>query len=144
MRGAPPAIWLSSRGIYALLGLALVCGIASVVPWLVAIAIVLAAAFVACVVADIALGPTPKSLRIARREVGTLALGRTEDVTYEIENRGARALRLGILETPVRDVAFDALEARATVAAREGNDGDRADRSARTRLDAFRRAVCVV
>ena len=120
MRAAAPAIWLSARGIYALLALALVCGVASVVPWMIAVAIVLAAAYVGCVVADVALGPTRTTLSIARREVATLALGRAAAVTYDVQNRGSRTLRVGILETPVAHVAFEALEARATILPREG------------------------
>ena len=119
MRGAAPAIWLSARGIYALLALALVCAVASVVPWLIAVAIACAAAFFACTIADVALGPTSRTLRIARREIGTLALGRSDEIVYDVENRTSRAIRVGILETPATNVTFAALEARVTVGARE-------------------------
>ncbi len=118
MRGSPPAIWLSARGIYALLALAVVCAFASVFAWLVIVAIACAALLVACVVADSALGPTVRTLRVTRREPGALALGRSSELVYDIENRTDRTLRIGIIESHVPTIVFAALEARATVGPR--------------------------
>ncbi len=115
MRGSPPAIWISRRGVYAVLGLALVCAIASVVTWLVVVAIVASALLVACILADIVLGPTVRTLRIGRREIGPLALGRADEIVYDIENRTGRSIRMAILETPVAIVDFAALEAAASI-----------------------------
>ncbi len=117
MRSAPPAVWLSVRGIYALLAVAFVSGVASVVPALVAVAVVLGAIVLGCVLADAALGPTVTTLRIARREIGALALGRADELVYDIENRTSRAIVVGIVETPVPTIDFSAGDARAAIGA---------------------------
>ena len=122
MRGSPPAIWLSTRGIYALLALALVCAFASVLAWLVIVAVACAAIFVACVVADVALGPTPRTLRIARREIGALALGRSSELIYDLENRTDRTLRVGIIETHVPTIDFAAQQTSARIAPRHAGE----------------------
>lgn len=115
MRGSPPAIWISKRGIYALLALAFVCAVASVVPLLILVAIACAAAFVACFIADVSLGPSRTTLRVARREVSALALGRSDEIVYDVENRTARTITAGIYETPVKNVTFAANETRVRV-----------------------------
>jgi uncharacterized protein (DUF58 family) len=120
MRRVSPAIWLSSRGIFALLGLALVCALASIAAWALPLAIAGAAAFVACTIADVALGPSVRSLRIVRREIGPLALGRAAEIVYDVENRTDRSVRVGIFEPPVATIAFARREARATAGPREG------------------------
>ncbi len=122
MRGSPPAIWLSARGIFVLLALALVCAIASVVPWLVFVAFACAAGIVACVFADVALGPTARTLRVTRREIGALALGRSGELVYDVENRTDRTIRVGIIETHVPTIAFAALESRATIGPRRASE----------------------
>ncbi len=119
MRSAPPALWLSARGISALLAVALVAGVGSVLPAFIVVAVVFGAVVLGCVLADAALGPTRKTLRIARREIGALALGRCDELIYDIENRSSRAIAVGILETPVPTIDFAALEARARIGAME-------------------------
>jgi len=106
VRGTFPALWLSARGVWALLALALVLAGAAFVPallWLVAFG---ALAFVACAAADAALGPAPGSLHVARRPLPRIALRRLAATTYQIENRAAIAIRIGLFETPLPAVDF--------------------------------------
>jgi uncharacterized protein (DUF58 family) len=114
-----PALWLSQRAVWALLALALFLALASVVPFLLYAVIAGAVAFAALVVADGILGPSQRTLRVSRTPLPSLALRRAAVATYEVENRAPVALRIGILETPVRTLAFEravcetALPARA-------------------------------
>ena len=118
MRPVFPAVWLSARGVWALLGLATLLAIASVVPALFYAFAAGCVAFAALACADILAGPSPGALRIARRALPPLALGRAERATYDIENRAPLAVRLGIVETPVRAIAFAADVAVARAPAR--------------------------
>jgi uncharacterized protein (DUF58 family) len=118
IRYAVPGLWLSARGVWVLLGLALLLAVASVVPPLVWAVALGAAALVALAVADAILGPSPRALRVVRRPIGFVTLRRPGKTVYVIENRSAVAIRLGLVETPLPaiDFARDGLEAR--VAAR--------------------------
>jgi uncharacterized protein (DUF58 family) len=101
-----PSVWLSARGVWALLGLALVLAVASVVPALVWTVACGAAAFVALAAADALLGPSPRLLRVVRRPIGFVALRRPNKTIYDVENRAADAIRLGLVETPLPTIDF--------------------------------------
>jgi uncharacterized protein (DUF58 family) len=115
MRGTFPAIWLSARGVWALLGLALLLALASVVPWLLYAVALGAVCYVACVGADAKLGPPLASLRIGRRPLPFVALRRTAAVTYDVANRARIGLRIGIFETPLETIDFAGDGVRASV-----------------------------
>jgi uncharacterized protein (DUF58 family) len=106
MRGSFPAVWLSARGVWALLALSFVLAVASVMPWLQAAVVFCAVLFLACVAADARIGPSARTLRIARRALPLVSLRRTAVATYDVENRADIAIRLGILETPLTTVDF--------------------------------------
>lgn len=118
MRPVFPALWLSARGIWvlllvcALLALAAVSAIALV---LFAVAAVAAAALIA---ADLALGPARGALTIAREPLGFVALRRSAEVSYTIENRSPSTLRIGLLESPVDLLSFDRQMLEVRVSAR--------------------------
>jgi uncharacterized protein (DUF58 family) len=110
-----PALWLSARGVYALLGLALVLAVAGAfhpVLYAFAAATVVLGALVA---ADAYLGPRARALRVVRRPLPALALRRSSSLTYDVENRAQVAIRAGILETPVGNVDFAAEVVLVTV-----------------------------
>jgi uncharacterized protein (DUF58 family) len=113
-----PALWLSARGVWALLGLALLLALTSIVPELLAVFAAACAAFVAAAGADIALGPSARSLRIVRRPLPALALRRQGSLTYDIENRARVAIRVGVVETPVAGIEFASEVVTADVPAR--------------------------
>ena len=76
-----------------------------------------AVAVAALIAADALLGPGPVALRVVRRPVAALALGRRAALRYDVDNRSRTAVRLGILETPVAELRFDAPECRARLPA---------------------------
>ena len=114
MRSVFPAVWLSARGVWALLGLTLLLAIASVVPALMPLVYASVAIFAVLVICDIAVGPSARLLRVVRRPVGAIALRRPAKVVYALENRASIPIRLGLIETPVPTIAFerDVLEIR--------------------------------
>jgi len=114
LRSVFPAVWLSARGVWALLGLTLLLAIASVVPALMPLVYASVAIFTVLVICDIAVGPSARLLRVVRRPVGAIALRRPAKVVYALENRASIPIRLGLIETPVPTIAFerDVLEVR--------------------------------
>src|ERR1700680_3416854 len=101
-----PAIWLSTRGVWVLLAVALVIAFASVVPALVPVAAVAGATYLALLAADVALGPRAGRIRLTRKPAGFISLRHPATLRYVIENRGAVGIRPGILESPVETFAF--------------------------------------
>ncbi|MBD5655625.1 MAG: DUF58 domain-containing protein [Candidatus Eremiobacteraeota bacterium] len=115
MRGTFPAIWLSARGVWALLGLASLLAVASVVPIFVDVVALYAVVAIACVAADAVVGPSARTLRIVRRALPLVALRRTSILTYDVENRAGIAVRVGIFETPLPTIDFARDGVRATL-----------------------------
>ncbi len=113
-----PALWLSLRAVWVLLGLSLALALASVVPYLLYAVAVAAVVTVALVVADAVLGPSPRALRIERRPLPLLALRRSAAATYDVDNRGVLPLRFGIVETPVPKIRFAAAVSEGLALAR--------------------------
>ena len=118
MRPVFPALWLSARGVWALLGVAVLLALASVWPLFLYALAVAGIALVALAIADAVAGPSTQSLRVVRRPLPPLALRRTASVTYDVENRAALPIRLGIVETPVLTIAFARPVAEVRVAPR--------------------------
>jgi len=105
-RSAFPPIWLSTRGVWALLGVALIISFASVVPALISVAIVAGATYLALLWADLGLGPRAARLRLTRKPAGFVSLRHPASLHYVVENRAAVGIRIGILESPVADFSF--------------------------------------
>jgi uncharacterized protein (DUF58 family) len=118
MRAPFPAVWLSARGIWLFLALGGLIAFASVIPALVIASFVAAALLAAALAVDFTYGPTPKTLAISREPVEYVALRRRSAAVYRIENRSALPVRLGIFETPIGTLDFDAPSLEAAVAAR--------------------------
>ena len=114
MRAVFPALWLSARGVWALLGLTLLLAVASVLPPFLPVVYAGAALFAVLVTCDVVVGPSARLLRVGRRPVGAIALRRPSKVVYALENRTSIPIRLGLIETPVPTIAFerDVLEVR--------------------------------
>lgn len=115
MRPVFPALWLSTRGVWVLLGLAASLAIASVVPVLAYVTIAAAVIALGFAIADAALGPSTRALRVRRLPLEPVALRRAAHVTYEIENRARIGIRIGLLETPVPTLDFARETAVASV-----------------------------
>jgi len=108
MRPVFPALWLSQRGVYALLAVAVAIAIASALPALLAVAALAGAAYLALLGADFLLGPRRGALRVTRAPVQYVALRRPAALRYRIENRGATWVRVGLYDAPVEAFTFEA------------------------------------
>jgi uncharacterized protein (DUF58 family) len=74
---------------------------------LVPLAVVLGGALALATTIDAMLGPPPSAIGIRRTPPGHFALGARAELSYAVENRSSRAVRIGIVETPVRTLRFD-------------------------------------
>jgi len=106
MRPVFPALWLSPRGVWVLLGLAAALAVASLVQALLIAVVSAAVVALAAVAADVRLGPARGALRIVREPLDSIAMRRPARATYTIENRTAVGLRIGLLETPISTIDF--------------------------------------
>jgi len=102
-----PALWLSARGVWALLAVAVALALAGAFPVLLGVAFALAAAFFALLGLDAARGPHGRDLRLTRLETGSQALRRRGELGYRLENRAGIAIRAGLYETPVPTLRFE-------------------------------------
>jgi len=107
MRRVFPAMWLSPRGVWILLGLALALAVGSVVAWVFYVFCVAAIVAAGLLAADLALGPRMGALDIVRRPVEGVALRRSAIAAYEIKNRARSAVEVGIIESNVPILAFE-------------------------------------
>jgi len=94
--------------------LALTPGIALAQPF----AALLGIAFVVALVLDVASGPVRDAVVVARIVPAHLGLRRPVHLRYRIENRSGRAVRVALLEAPMRTVAVNEEETIAWVPAR--------------------------
>ena len=108
-------VWVTPRLLYAFGAAALLYACASALPVLGAAAIALATGIALATVADAATGPRARDVAVQRRSQPHLALRTTSSIAYEIENRSARAIRAGVVESPVRTLRFVEDETVATV-----------------------------
>jgi uncharacterized protein (DUF58 family) len=94
-------LWFSARALWgiALVAVVLACspGVAIFVPFGVALGVLLAIAALADVLAV-----APVRLRVRRELPAHFSLRRTAELRYEIENRSRRALRVGVIDAPLR------------------------------------------
>jgi uncharacterized protein (DUF58 family) len=114
MRPVFPSIWLSGRGVWWLLAVALIVALTSVLPAYVPFALFAAAVYVALAIADLALGPRIGAVRLRRGTTGFVSLRREAALRYVIENRSPVGIRIAVLESPIETFAFkqDTIEAR--------------------------------
>jgi uncharacterized protein (DUF58 family) len=118
-----PALWLSARGVWALLGVATAACLAGAFPALLGVAVLLGATFLALIGADAARGPRARSLRLVRLDGDPAALRRRSELRYRLENRGAVAIRAGLLESPAETLAFERTIVELDVPARGYAEG---------------------
>jgi uncharacterized protein (DUF58 family) len=102
-----PYVWLSPRGVWALLVLAALIAVASVVSWLMGVVYGAALVFIAAIVVDLRYAPTAATLLVARESIGRLMIGRTAAIAYPIENHGLLPVRIGLIETPLSTISFE-------------------------------------
>src|SRR5690349_15383608 len=103
--------WLTRRFLYLLGGIALLLACSPGLPVLVPIPEGLGALRVAALVVDAFMGPRRSELRVARVPIGHLALRRSADFRYVVENRSAQSISVAVAEDPVRTLRFTSGEA---------------------------------
>jgi uncharacterized protein (DUF58 family) len=114
LRSVRPPFWIGPRGIGAAIAFALLAGlVARFMVWPIAAGTALAA-FIVLAIADGR--ASAASLLMRRLPPERYALAHADVFGYELENRGAVALRCGIVEAPVAKLAID--PAGASVAGR--------------------------
>jgi uncharacterized protein (DUF58 family) len=109
--------WVTPRFLWSLGVIALLLACAPGVPPFALVAALGGAALAAATIADAATGPRRSRLRVTRAATQHLALRKTVDLEYCVENLSARAVRVGIIEAPVRTLRFIEDEAVADVPA---------------------------
>ncbi len=100
---------------YALAGIAFLLACSQGVHAFVPIAGVLLAALIVAVLLDAMALPKRTDIVLTRVPPEHLALRRTVDVRYEIENRSKRGIRIGLIESPMRTLDFGEKEIIADV-----------------------------
>jgi uncharacterized protein (DUF58 family) len=106
---------VSAKCLYALGGVAVLAACSPGLPVLWPVALACAAALIVAVVVDAYRGPRLRQLTFERLPPQHLALRVTAELPYVAENRSPRAIRFGIVESPVRTLRFVEDEAIASV-----------------------------
>jgi uncharacterized protein (DUF58 family) len=101
--------------LYALGGIAVLAACSPGLPVLWPVALACAAALIVAVVVDATWGPSLRQLTFERLPPQHLALRVSCELSYVAENRSSRAIRVGIVESPVRTLRFVEDEAIASV-----------------------------
>jgi len=117
MRNLWLSAWPNARFLWILTAIALLLALSPAVPGLIALAIAIAIALTIATFADLVLGPRPSALRIARAPAEHFALGVRSELAYSVENRSTAAIRLALIEIPVRTLRFELDELVAAIPA---------------------------
>ena len=110
--------WVTPRFLWVLGAIALLLACSPGVPVFAVLAMILATGLLVVTIADAVTGPRRRELRIARAGTGHLALRKTVDLEYTVDNLSAQPIRVGIVEAPVRTLRLIEDEAIAEVPAR--------------------------
>ncbi|MGB6985118.1 MAG: DUF58 domain-containing protein [Candidatus Aquilonibacter sp.] len=95
-------IWPSARALWALGAIAVLLACSPGVPIALPLGVLFAGALVIAVIADIVMLPAPRLLDVRRELPAHFSLRRSAELHYAIENRARRALRVGLVEAPLR------------------------------------------
>src|ERR1700678_2512277 len=111
-------IWPAARALWALAGIAIVLACSPGAPICLPLAIVLGALLVVALCVDAILLPGSQALHVQRGLPSHFSLRRSAELRYTIENRSQRALRVGLVEAPLRTLDLGESEVLAFVPAR--------------------------
>jgi uncharacterized protein (DUF58 family) len=95
-------IWPSARALWGLGAIAILLAISPGVPIALPLGVLFAGALVIALIADILMLPAPHLLHVRRELPAHFSLRRSAELRYTIENRARRALRIGLVEAPLR------------------------------------------
>jgi uncharacterized protein (DUF58 family) len=110
--------WVTPRFLYAAGGVATIFACVPGLPLLWILALVASVGLVLATAIDLAILPSVRTVTFARVEVGHFALRVAGELAYTCENRSRYALRVGIVEAPMRTLQYDVDEALGDVPAR--------------------------
>ncbi|HTV91938.1 MAG TPA: DUF58 domain-containing protein, partial [Verrucomicrobiae bacterium] len=110
-------LWPSMRALWALAGIAVVLACSPGAPVCLPLAFALGAVLVAAFAADTLLLPR-RALHVRREVPSHFSLRRSAELRYAIENRSQRALRVGLVEAPLRTLDLGESDVIAFVPAR--------------------------
>lgn len=99
--------WFTPRFLWTLATIALLLALSPGVAAFVPLAIALGAGLAIVTVADAIIGPRASMLSITRTPPEHFALGIRAEITYTAENHSNGAMRLAIIETPVRTLRYE-------------------------------------
>jgi len=95
-------LWPTARALWALAAVALLLAASPGVPVFVPLAALFGGLLAVALVLDAALLPPPRALRVRRELPPHFSLRRSAELRYAIANRAKRALRVGLVEAPLR------------------------------------------
>jgi uncharacterized protein (DUF58 family) len=130
-------VWVTPRFLYALAVVALLAACIPGVELFLPVSIAVAVALGIATITDAWWGPRERDVGVERLCGDHLALRVSTELAYRVENRSIRPIRVGIIETPVRAVAFVQDEAVADVAPRSSVTVARAVTPVERGADAF-------
>jgi uncharacterized protein (DUF58 family) len=111
-------IWPSARALWGLGAIAILLAISPGVPITLPLGVLFAGALVVALIVDIAILPAPRMLHVRRELPAHFSLRRSAELRYAIENRARRALRIGLVEAPLRTLDLGEAELVTLVPAR--------------------------
>jgi uncharacterized protein (DUF58 family) len=100
-------LWVTPRFLYAAGGLAVVFACVPGLPLLWIVALVASIGLALATLIDLAILPSRRTVTFARVEAGHFALRVAGELAYTCENRSRYALRVGIIEPPMRTLQYD-------------------------------------
>jgi uncharacterized protein (DUF58 family) len=107
--------WITPRFLWALALIALLLACAPGVWLFIPFAAALGAVLLLVTIADAIRGPRASQLTVTRTMPEHFALALPAELRYAVENHSHRAIRVGIIETPVRTLHFDVDEVTGDV-----------------------------
>ena len=111
-------MWVTPRFLYALGGIALLASLAPGVSVFWPIAELAFAGLIVATLVDAFIGPRARELTVERKPIDHVSLRVPLEIAYVASNRSQRAVRVAIVETPVRTLRYELDEAIGDVPAR--------------------------
>lgn len=118
-------VWIAPRGYWALAIVAALFGASAVFAPLFWIALTAAGLLLGACIADAALGPARALIEIERLPPPAYALRRTGALRYRLRNHAPYALRVGVIESPLALLRYEADEIAAAIPGRSEVQIDR-------------------
>ncbi|HTZ53738.1 MAG TPA: DUF58 domain-containing protein [Candidatus Acidoferrum sp.] len=111
-------LWPSARALWALAAIAILLACSPGAPICLPLAMLFAAVLFVALIADSALLPPPRDVHVRRELPAHFSLRRSAELRYLFENRSRRALRIGLVEAPLRTLDLGEAELVTGVPAR--------------------------